>query len=190
MPCPSLPNSKRALHRNRRPNRGTQHAPVPPSQQPHALHAPGSSPPPQSRRDSAAESSTLCACFCKTALEYAVSRGDLSLVNSRLSASTLYVNTCNINGWTFLDTALRDKNRDLIQLLLAHKVDIAAQRPSYYTTPLALAVLFRTTATIPPTTLLQAEERGQPSPTFYEGIQIDYHNVPAPGSTYQGIQLL
>jgi hypothetical protein len=87
----------------------------------------------------AAESSTRFR--GKTALEHAVSCGDLEPVHSMLSASTLRINARNVNSWTLLDTAIRSRHPDMVQLLLAHGADVAAHGRRYGTTPLALAVL-------------------------------------------------
>jgi ankyrin repeat protein len=87
----------------------------------------------------AAESSTRFR--GKTALEHAVSCGDLGQVHSMLSASTLRINARNVNSWTLLDTAIRSRHPDMVQLLLTHGADVAAHGRRYGTTPLALAVL-------------------------------------------------
>jgi hypothetical protein len=77
----------------------------------------------------------------KTALEHAVSRGDLKLAEAMLSASTLRINERDINRWTLLDIAIRNRHIGLIQLLLAHGADVAMQSPRYCSSPMVLAVL-------------------------------------------------
>jgi hypothetical protein len=86
----------------------------------------------------AAESGALVS--GNTVLGDALSRGNLELVDAMLSASTLRIDANNIDNWTLLATAIRDKNMDMIELLLAHGADVNAQGADR-TTPLALAVL-------------------------------------------------
>jgi ankyrin repeat protein len=67
----------------------------------------------------------------KTALEHAVSRGDLKLAESMLAASTLRINERDINCWTLPDIVIRNRHTGLIQLLLTHGADVAMQSPRY-----------------------------------------------------------
>jgi hypothetical protein len=54
----------------------------------------------------------------KTALEHAVSRGDLKLAVSMLSASTLRINERDINRWTLLDITIRNRHTKFCSFLI------------------------------------------------------------------------
>jgi ankyrin repeat protein len=67
-----------------------------------------------------------------TVLGDALSRGNLELVDAMLSASTLRIDTNNIDNWTLLATAIRDKHMGMIELLLAHGADANAQGAHHF----------------------------------------------------------